>query len=255
MAEFPALPLWTDAYLGDTTHLTTFEHGAYLLLIMISWRSPGCCVPDNDALLARYSRMTIDKWRKTRPVLEPFFHIQEGHWHQRRLQDEFRLLQSRKSQQSEAGKASAKAKALKRQSRGSTTVGKPLQRTANEKSTSTPSNTSPNGEGAEAAPADVQKEAYDRGKALLIRTGTTPKAAGAIITKWVRQRDAQWVLEAVIAADDKAEPISWIEARMKAKASVEDEYRANAAATAARYRAADMGEPPEHVKRELGWVE
>jgi uncharacterized protein YdaU (DUF1376 family) len=73
MAEFPALPLFTDAYLGDTTHLSTFEHGAYLLLLIVSWRSSGCCVADDDALLARYTRMTRDKWRKIRPILEPFF--------------------------------------------------------------------------------------------------------------------------------------------------------------------------------------
>lgn len=138
MAEFPALPLFTDAYLGDTTHLSTFEHGAYLLLLIVSWRSPGCCLPDDDALLSRYTRMTRDKWRKIRPILEPFFHIRDGFWHQARLQDELQHLQSRRDQQSEAGKASAAAKLLKRGNRGSTPVGQPLQRNSNGKATPTP---------------------------------------------------------------------------------------------------------------------
>jgi uncharacterized protein YdaU (DUF1376 family) len=135
MAEFPALPLYTDAYLGDTTHLSTFEHGAYLLLLIVSWRSPGCCVADDDTLLARYTRMTRDKWRKVRPIIEPFFRIEDGFWHQARLQDELQHLQSKRKQQSDAGTASAKAKSLKRANRGSTPVGKPSQRNANEQST------------------------------------------------------------------------------------------------------------------------
>jgi uncharacterized protein YdaU (DUF1376 family) len=135
VAEFPALPLYTDAYLGDTTHLSTFEHGAYLLLLIVSWRSPGCCVADDDTLLARYTRMTRDKWRKIRPILEPFFRIEDGFWHQARLQDELQHLQSKRKQQSDAGTASAKAKSLKRTNRGSTPVGKPSQRNGNEQST------------------------------------------------------------------------------------------------------------------------
>ena len=135
MAEFPSLPLFTDAYLGDTTHLSTFEHGAYLLLLIVSWRSPGCCLPDDDSLLARYTRMTRDKWRKTRPILAPFFTIRDGFWHQARLQNELQHLQSRRKQQVEAGNASAIAKSLKRGQRASTPVGQPLQRTGNETST------------------------------------------------------------------------------------------------------------------------
>lgn len=38
MAEFPALPLWTDAYLADTAHLSYEEHGLYFHILMTMWR-------------------------------------------------------------------------------------------------------------------------------------------------------------------------------------------------------------------------
>ena len=55
MAEFPALPLFTDALLGDTTHLDATEFGAYLLMLIVAWRSPDCALPDDDRYLARKS--------------------------------------------------------------------------------------------------------------------------------------------------------------------------------------------------------
>ena len=58
MAEFPALALWTDAYLADTRHLSTLEHGAYLLLMMEAWRRPHCDLPDDDRVLARLAGLT-----------------------------------------------------------------------------------------------------------------------------------------------------------------------------------------------------
>ena len=62
MAEFPHLPLFTDAYLADTRHLTTEEHGAYLLLMMEAWRRPECSLPDDDRLLARLCGLSIERW-------------------------------------------------------------------------------------------------------------------------------------------------------------------------------------------------
>lgn len=88
MAEFPYLPLATDAYLADTTHLSTEEHGAYLLMLMAAWRASECRLPDNDAYLARVCRCSARAWARIRPVLAPFWHIAGGWWSQKRLSRE-----------------------------------------------------------------------------------------------------------------------------------------------------------------------
>lgn len=244
MAEFPALPLWTDAYLGDTTHLSTTEHGAYCLLLMTSWRAKGCCLPDDDALLARYTKMTLDKWRKVRPILAPFFTIADGIWAQPRLQDEMQLLQSRRNQQSEAGKASARAKSQKRNNRGSTPVKRPLQRNANEKATTTPTLPIPDGIGRAAPPIDPGKALFDAGVALLKDAGITERHARALIAKWRNQHGNEAAMAAIVSAEGKSEPVSWIEGRLKSVVSANEEYLANAHATAERYRRMGLAEPP-----------
>ena len=77
MAEHPFMPVATDAYLSDTTHLSTIEHGAYFLLLMCMWRSGGS-LPDNDKLLARYTKLTAGQWRRIKPILMSFFTVKNG---------------------------------------------------------------------------------------------------------------------------------------------------------------------------------
>lgn len=105
MAEFPAMPLWTDAYLGDTVHLTTIEHGAYLLLLMTMWRSKEKRLKNDDKLLARYARLTPKQWDRIKPVLEPFFDAKDGHWTQGRLTDEANAVKRNSRKQSDKAKA------------------------------------------------------------------------------------------------------------------------------------------------------
>ena len=123
MAEFRFMPLFTDAYLGDTTHLTTIEHGAYLLLLMVAWRTPECSLPDDDNLLSRYTKLGPKQWERIRPILEQFFIVRNGQWIQQRLQKERVAVKQRVNRNSLAGKASA----LKRKETRSTSVEFPFE--------------------------------------------------------------------------------------------------------------------------------
>jgi uncharacterized protein YdaU (DUF1376 family) len=112
MAEFPALPLWTDAYFGDTRHLTTIQHGAYLLILFVSWRNGGD-LPYDEKLLARYAGLSISQWNRMKAVILPFFKIKNGRIFQPRLRDELDVVRQQRNQRADNGRASA----LKRKER------------------------------------------------------------------------------------------------------------------------------------------
>lgn len=119
MAEHPVLPLFTDAYMADTRHLTAAQHGAYLLLLMTAWRMPDCKLPDDDKFLARCAAMDMRTWKANRDVVMAFWHLDdEQKFRQHRLLDERKYVDELKRKNSHAGKASA----LKRKNRDSTTV-------------------------------------------------------------------------------------------------------------------------------------
>ena len=116
MAEFPALPLWTDAFLGDTTHLTAEETGAYLMLLIIMWRTTDCEIPDDDRKLARWARCTPKQWTRLKPSIFDFLTPTSTGWTQKRLKDERRYVEDKRNKAAENGRASA----LKRKGRHST---------------------------------------------------------------------------------------------------------------------------------------
>ena len=98
MAEYPAMPFWTDAYLGDTGHLTTIEHGCYFLLLITMWRAGGN-LPNDDRLLARYARLGPRQWKRMKPVILPFFRVEGDTIFQPRLRDELIAVRQRSKRQ------------------------------------------------------------------------------------------------------------------------------------------------------------
>ena len=76
MAEFPHMPLSTDAYLADTTHLRPIEHGVYLMLLMVAWRMPGTPrLPNDDRLLAKYAGVNRSTWVSMRETILAFWQL------------------------------------------------------------------------------------------------------------------------------------------------------------------------------------
>jgi len=107
------MPVFCDAYFGDTMHLSLEEHGAYLKLLMVTWRNNGTPLVDDNARLARMLGITVDRWRKKlRPVLEPFFDLSEGTWRQARLEKEWRMTQKFIESRRENGKKGGRPNSL-----------------------------------------------------------------------------------------------------------------------------------------------
>lgn len=105
MAEFPALPIWTDAYMLDCGHLSDAEHGRYFLLLMLIWRSPGCRIPADPKWIARKLKRTPEEYENQIMPLIAEFCYTTGNWvEQKRLREEYLYLQKQSKKQSDIAK-------------------------------------------------------------------------------------------------------------------------------------------------------
>ncbi|MEC4590553.1 DUF1376 domain-containing protein [Nitrospirillum amazonense] len=216
VAQFPALPLWTDAFIADTTHLTAEETGGYIMLLMCAWRRPDCDLPDDDVLLQRWSRIGARRWPKVRDRVMSFWTLADGRWTQKRLAREHEFVSHRRSVLS----ANAKAKHRKNKETPSA-IGE-----QNACKTNAPTPTPIFLTGAE-APSSLEKQTFDLGRQLLGR------AAGGLVTKLRRHHHDDWnaVLQTLRLASEKAAPAEYVGAILRASPS-----------TRARPQAADLPE-------------
>ena len=77
------MPLYCADYLADTRHLTTIQHGAYLLLIMEYWLKGK--LPSTDAERRRVTAMTAKQWATNRSEIAALF---GADWRHERIERE-----------------------------------------------------------------------------------------------------------------------------------------------------------------------
>jgi len=82
--------VWMPMYWGDyqkkTSHLSTIEHGAYMLLIGHYWINGS--LPESDDRLARICRLTLKDWLKIKDIISDFFY--DG-WKHKRIEEEMEI--------------------------------------------------------------------------------------------------------------------------------------------------------------------
>lgn len=222
------MPLYIADYMADTAHLTTVEHGAYLLLIMTYWQR-GEALPDDDKKLARIAGLQGRNWARVREEVEAFFTVKDGKWVHSRIERQLSTLRAQSKVNSQNGKKGARAKSVKPPQDGflkqqfdvseiqnelSQTSNKPLKnnnacqanakRTLSHIDTDTDIDSSVSKDTGASASSD--KVFWDSAKAYLGRS------KASLIGKWVRDYGREETAKAIAAAqvERAVDPVSYI---------------------------------------------
>ena len=137
MAALPYMQFYVADYLADTTHLNAAQHGAYLLLLFNYWQR-GRALPNSPSRLAAIARMTEQEFNSCCDLLSEFFTVTETEWVHERVERDLEAVRGVPEAKSRAGKASAAARATKRQQDSNTrsnTASTGVQQEANDTDT------------------------------------------------------------------------------------------------------------------------
>jgi uncharacterized protein YdaU (DUF1376 family) len=192
---------WAD-YFADTRHLSTVQHGAYLLLIAHYWQHKG--LPADERALAQIAGLSADEWARSRAALYGLFKL--GNWKHKRIEAELTESARLSIAGRTGGKASGAARAKKR-------AAGPAPRTIEAKSFNDPATQrvalreKKDSEVADATSAadaakpvytDSKHELWGEGVPILVQLGLSERSARENIGRWLRDtKDDAGVLGAI----------------------------------------------------------
>lgn len=200
MAAIPYMPLYVADYLADAAHLSTVEHGAYLLLIMTYWQR-GEPLPADDKKLARICRVGPREWARMKPTLSEFFEVDCSTWSHSRVQRELQNVRAKSLKKREGGLARAKQMHSNRSA--------PAQLSDTDTDTEY-SEAKASGAG---APFDPVKLMFDSGVELIRSAGKSEGAARSWLGKARKDHGTEAVISAIGRAkrEGAIDPIPFME--------------------------------------------
>jgi uncharacterized protein YdaU (DUF1376 family) len=107
------MPMYWGNYFGDTAHLSTLQHGAYLMLIAHYWTHGS--LPDDEQQLANITRLSLHDWRVNSPTLQAFFY--DG-WKHKRINAELKRHMEIYAKRLQASQKGVMVRAMNRYRRG-----------------------------------------------------------------------------------------------------------------------------------------
>lgn len=109
------MPMYWGDYVASTGHLSTLEHGAYLLLIGHYWTT-GNPLPKNEKKLSKIARISCAQWRKISDTILDFFDDEGDCYTHSRIAQELEKAKKKYEARARAGRAGGKAKAKQKPS-------------------------------------------------------------------------------------------------------------------------------------------
>lgn len=222
MSKAPSMPMYWDAYLSDTTHLTTEEHGAYLLLLAAMWRRDGS-VPDDDKDNARILGLTVGRWRKIKARLQPFLTIQDGAITQKNLQKIWENTQEKIATNKKNGARGGRPKHSENNDldKANGFVSDNRIKTIPEPEPE-PDITHPYGC---ATGKPVAEIFWDDCLEVLRGCGKTERQARSLLGKWTKGNSRDYVRDVVEQSRGSPDPVAYIETTLKPKPNRADAVR------------------------------
>jgi uncharacterized protein YdaU (DUF1376 family) len=210
MAVAPFMPLYVADYMADTAHLTTVEHGAYLLLIMTYWQR-GEALPDDDKKLSRIVGLQGRNWKRVRAEIEPFFEVRDSKWMHQRIERQLSVLHSQSRNNSLNGKKGALARAKKSPSERQASAKRTLSHTDTDTYSSVSKDTGAS------APLDPEKVFW------ATAIGYLGEKRRSVVGKWIKQHGRETTASAITQAqiNNAVDPVPYIE-RVLTKAKQAD---------------------------------
>lgn len=237
------MPFYVTDYLGDTMHLSTTQHGAYLLLLLACWKAGGD-LPDDDEQLVSITRMTAGDWRKSSAVLRRFFQAGDGVLSHGRVKQELEKAKALSEKRSAIGKAGGRPPKEKQTetNRFPDAEAKPKQNETPSPSPTTYSEAKASG----GEPPTDRELLFSNGVPLLTAAGVSEKNARSMLAGLAKAHGDAAVVQALndCAASRPVEPVSWLQAALRTTPAARQTFAQQAADIARTTVPAKPGRDP-----------